>query len=124
MKPTVLIVDDSKTAGKAAELDLTLAGFDAKHELRAMRAVARIAEGERWDVLVLDVQQPDVSGDKLAEMILQYIPDQVILLHSAMNLNELNHLSLRIGVPYCPKGAPLAKCVRDLVEQQRKSGAA
>ena len=71
----VLVVDDEPLVG--ALLRRTL---EEEHEVAvatsAREALARLAGGERFDVILCDVMMPDVTGYELYEELFQYAPDQ------------------------------------------------
>ena len=71
----ILVVDDQPMLTKAirrmlSEHDVTTLGS-------AREAVAKIEQGERYDVILTDVMMPEVSGMDMRDMVERIAPDQV-----------------------------------------------
>jgi len=99
VRPTVLIVDDHDGFRKSARALLEAEGFavvgDAADGATAVGAVARL----RPDVVLLDVQLPDIDGFVVAEQ-LAAVPDppRVVLISS----RDAAAYGLRVdGAPVC-----------------------
>ena len=117
VRPTVLIVDDHDGFRESARALLEAEGFavagDAADGAAAVAAVARL----RPDVVLLDVQLPDVDGFAVAERLAEGPdPPRVVLISS----REAAAYGPRIGAaPVCGflakrelSGAALAALVR------------
>ena len=71
----VLVVDDERLIGAALERTLR-AHHDVVPLSSAKDALSRIAEGERFDVIVTDLMMPDLTGMELHARVLLIAPDQ------------------------------------------------
>jgi CheY-like chemotaxis protein len=73
-KPSVLVVDDDALVGRALLRSLR---HDAVVALdHATGALARVAAGERFDLLLCDLMMPDMSGMELYDRLLGVAPHQ------------------------------------------------
>jgi len=77
--PRVLVVDDDETMVAFIERVLVDAGHDVVAATRPDAALARADAGERFDLAVLDVVMPHLSGDMLAARLRQHDPDLPVL---------------------------------------------
>ncbi|MBI5547288.1 MAG: response regulator [Deltaproteobacteria bacterium] len=59
-KLRVLVIDDEALIGKA--IARTLTAYAIASETRGSGAIERLARGERFDVILLDLLMPDLSG--------------------------------------------------------------
>jgi DNA-binding response OmpR family regulator len=57
-----LVVDDAPDIRMLADLVLTMAGFTVTPAVSGTEALSILAEGELPDVVLLDVQMPDLDG--------------------------------------------------------------
>lgn len=64
----VLVVDDSLSMRKILQLDLTEAGFEAKTAASGLEALD-IIEKEEFDLMVLDIEMPEMDGFELMSII-------------------------------------------------------
>jgi signal transduction histidine kinase len=71
----VLVVDDERMIGAALERTLRV-HHDVVPLSSAKDALSRIAEGERFDVIVTDLMMPDLTGMELHARVLLIAPDQ------------------------------------------------
>jgi signal transduction histidine kinase len=71
----VLVVDDEHAIGRALERTLR-AHHDVVSLPSAKEALARIAEGERFDVIVSDLMMPELTGMELHARLLSIAQDQ------------------------------------------------
>jgi DNA-binding NarL/FixJ family response regulator len=69
VQPTVLIVDDHEAFREAAESLLTAEGFNVVGGAADGRDALTAVEHLRPDVVLLDIQLPDVDGFAVAEQI-------------------------------------------------------
>ena len=77
--PRVLIADDDRHLAELLRVTLEEAGFEAVAAHSGLAAAALI-EREDFDVLVLDVLMPGMSGDAIADLAHQLEPDVPVLL--------------------------------------------
>ena len=68
-RPHVLIVDDHELFRRAARHVLVAAGFDVVGEAEDGATALRLATDLRPDVVLLDVQLPDLDGFEVAEQL-------------------------------------------------------
>lgn len=73
-KVRVLIVDDDAMVGNS--LRRSLRDYDVVLLDNAKGALARVAAGERFDVLFCDLMMPEMTGMDLHEEVLRVAPDQ------------------------------------------------
>jgi PAS domain S-box-containing protein len=71
----ILVVDDEPAIGKAVQRVLAL-DHDVTSTSSAVEAQMRIAAGERFDVILLDLMMPQVTGKELYEHLCREVPDQ------------------------------------------------
>jgi DNA-binding response OmpR family regulator len=60
--PIVMVVDDDEMATKAVVQLLGRRGYDMRSAASGAECLAKLAEGEVPDVLVLDVMMPEING--------------------------------------------------------------
>jgi PAS domain S-box-containing protein len=71
----ILVVDDEPAIGKAVQRVLAL-DHDVVSTTSAVEAQLRIARGERFDVIFLDLMMPQVTGQELYEALCREAPEQ------------------------------------------------
>lgn len=120
--PRILVVDDEPSVRRACAFTLRAEGWKTETEECPHKALARLAEGERFDVLVLDYAMPGWNGlELLHELELTRGLDAVpaVLLASAHADGAVARDALRFGVwdflakPLTPE--ELRRCVRRLL---------
>jgi DNA-binding NarL/FixJ family response regulator len=98
MARTVLIVDDHPSFRATARLLLESEGFEVIGEAEdgegALRAVRDLAP----QVLLLDVQLPDIDGIEVAARLTANGDSPAIVLTSSRDVNDLGLLGERAGV--------------------------
>jgi DNA-binding NarL/FixJ family response regulator len=83
VRRTVLIVDDHEDFRRSAAALLAAEGFEVVGDVADGAAVADAVEQLRPDVVLLDVQLPDVDGFQVAELLARTSdPPQVVLISS------------------------------------------
>ncbi len=65
----IWIVDDDEEMIKAVQLMLKLLGYQTTYYLGARPAALALLNGERPDLMILDINMPEVSGLDLLEFI-------------------------------------------------------
>ncbi|HEY3332939.1 MAG TPA: HD domain-containing phosphohydrolase [Capsulimonadaceae bacterium] len=78
----ILVVDDEPEVAAVLVRALKLSGYDAVAEFDGQAAFERI-EGERFDVLLTDLQMPRLRGDDLQKMVQAAYPDIVTIVVTA-----------------------------------------
>jgi signal transduction histidine kinase len=75
VRARVLIVDDELALGRALRR-----GLSSRHDVTVLTsgqdALARIADGEHFDAILLDVMMPEMSGMEVYERLHRLAPDQ------------------------------------------------
>lgn len=67
MSPSILIVDDQPDIRELLQTILDLRGFDVEQAVAGPEALEALTTGDRFDLILLDVQMPDMDGwDTLA----------------------------------------------------------
>jgi DNA-binding NarL/FixJ family response regulator len=98
MALTVLIVDDHPSFRASARMLLECEGYEvigeAEDGLGALDAVARL----RPDVVLLDVQLPDIDGFEVAARLTENGRSPAIVLTSSRDVDDLGFLAGRDGV--------------------------
>jgi DNA-binding NarL/FixJ family response regulator len=83
MRRTVLIVDDHEDFRRSATALLDAEGFDVVGAVADGGAVAEAVERLRPEVVLLDIQLPDLDGFAVAERLAETTdPPQVVLISS------------------------------------------
>ena len=65
MSRTALVVDDSPTMRQMVALTLTNAGFQVVEAEHGKDAVAKVAGGRKMDIVVTDLNMPEMDGISL-----------------------------------------------------------
>ena len=76
---TVLVVDDEPPIRELQKRVLTQAGYDVYTVVDADQALQWISEEHPVDLVIADVNMPDVTGDEMARQIRALRPDLKIL---------------------------------------------
>ncbi|MCM4076956.1 MULTISPECIES: response regulator [Paractinoplanes] len=79
----VMVVDDHPMWREGVSRDLTAAGYDVVATSGEGRQAVRIAAAARPDVVILDLQLPDISGVEVINGLLTEVPGVRILMLSA-----------------------------------------
>jgi DNA-binding response OmpR family regulator len=83
----ILVADDDRQFAELLRATLDEAGFEAVAAHSGLAAAALI-EREEFDLLVLDVLMPGMSGDALADLIHQLKPEVPVLLMTGDSGNQ------------------------------------
>ena len=75
----LLVVDDEKEIVDVIQRVLGESGYEVVSTTSPVGALSRVEAGERFDLAVLDVVMPDLSGDILAARLRQHDPDLPVL---------------------------------------------
>src|SRR5882724_2147951 len=87
---TILIIDDNAVVLEMTRSTLEMAGFRVLIRDRTEGAIGTILQ-ERPDLVLLDVNMPNVSGDSLADVLsrTRSTRDTIVVLHSSLPANAL-----------------------------------
>ena len=77
--PRILVVDDDAAMAALIAQVLRLTGYVVVELTRPTDALARAEAGERFELAVLDVVMPELTGDTLAASLRRIQPDLPIL---------------------------------------------
>jgi len=65
----ILIADDEVPIAKALEMKLNNSGYEAKAVFDGQEVVDRLASGEKYDLLILDLIMPKLDGFGVLQII-------------------------------------------------------
>jgi DNA-binding NarL/FixJ family response regulator len=88
MTVTVLIVDDHPSFRAMARALLECEGYEVVAEAESAAAALRATEKVHPDLVLLDVQLPDLDGFQLAERIAELQPTTQIVLTSSRDCED------------------------------------
>ena len=113
MPPSVLIVDDHPSFRVTARALLEAEGFDVVGEAADGEGAIEAAHRLKPEVLLLDIQLPDIDGFDVTERLMSNGSSPVIVLTSSRDASEFGALVERSGARgFIPKaelsGAALA----------------
>jgi DNA-binding NarL/FixJ family response regulator len=98
MTRTVLIVDDHPSFRASARMLLESEGFEVIGEAEDGRSALSAIEALRPDVVLLDVQLPDIDGIEVAARLTENGSSPAIVLTSSRDLADLGPLRDRCDV--------------------------
>jgi len=114
--PLVLVVDDHSAFRRVARIILEAGGFrvaEAASGREAMTATRELAP----DVVLLDIQLPDVSGFEVAEVLLVDGGSPRIVLTSTRDPGDFgDRLARSAAAGFIPKAALSAAALRKVLE--------
>jgi CheY-like chemotaxis protein len=84
VRPRVLLIDDDATVREVVEHLLASFGYDVHTASEGKSGLARVAE-ERWDLVLVDVVMPAMSGWAVVETIRRRPAAPPIVLITGMN---------------------------------------
>ena len=105
----VMVVDDHPMWRESVGRDLTTAGYDVVAATGEGRQAVRIAAATRPDVVILDLQLPDISGVEVINGLLEAVPGVRVLMLSASGEQQSVLDAVKAGASgYLLKSAGLA----------------
>ncbi|GAA2613719.1 response regulator [Paractinoplanes durhamensis] len=108
----VMVVDDHPMWREGVSRDLAAAGYEVAAVTGEGQQAVRIAAAARPDVVVLDLQLPDVSGVEVINGLRQELPDVRILMLSASGEQQDVLDAMKAGANgYLLKSAALSEFV-------------
>src|SRR5215470_4459795 len=83
-RPRMLLIDDDSNVREVLEHLLASFGYECQTAADATSGLARFAEGS-WDLLLVDVVMPGMSGWALIEAIRRHTPSVPVVLITGLN---------------------------------------
>jgi NarL family two-component system response regulator LiaR len=96
-RPRAIVADDDPFARKMIKEALQLAGIVVIAEAQNGREAAELALYYRPEVVVMDVVMPELDGIAATRRIVKENPDQVVVILTSADDNEMGLLGLRAG---------------------------
>jgi two-component system OmpR family response regulator len=119
VSPRVLVVDDDPMQLELVERGLSRDGF----EVRGVTTVVEMAQAARQflpDVILLDVNMPEASGDRSIKIARDAAPTARLVLYSAWEDSKLRVLALQLGADgFISKSESVVAIGRRLQDLQR-----
>lgn len=84
---TILIIDDERKIGHSYMLLLSEEGFKAKHASSAREATNLLIR-EHFDLILLDINMPEVDGKVMYEVIREYDRNIKVIVSSVYPIEE------------------------------------
>jgi len=92
MKPRLLVADDEKNLRALYQLELEGEGYDVETAANAAEVLEKI-ERTDFDVIVLDIQMPGMSGIDLLQKIMARDKRQPVILNTAYPSHRDNFMT-------------------------------
>ena len=83
-RPRMLVIDDDANVREVLQQLLASFGYECQTTADATSGLARFAEG-RWDLLLVDIVMPGMSGWALIEAIRRRMPSVPVVLITGLN---------------------------------------
>lgn len=98
MRPKLLFIEDETDLGNVVKQYLEIMGFDVTWCTNGDSAfLAFTTHNSKFDLLIIDIQLPDISGFDLAKRIQQFSPEMSFLFLTARNEKQDRLFGLKIG---------------------------
>lgn len=101
MKYKILVVDDEKMIADMLKITLMSKGYEVLTALSGKEALARLEQHP--DLILLDIQMPDIDGCRLCEMIRGYISCPILFLTAKVTEQDKVNGLLAGGDDYITK---------------------
>ena len=111
----VLIIDDSQTIRDQVQLQLETAGFEVLIS-KTFYGIPREISRNKPDFVVLDLDMPAVSGEKIGSMIrdMQQEPEPKIIVHSSAQQSRIITAIAETGaIGFVKKGGDIAAFIQN-----------
>jgi two-component system, OmpR family, response regulator len=95
-KPRILIVEDEEKIARVLELELTYEGYEVEKALDGLVGFQLFQQGE-WDLILLDVMLPGISGIELLRRIRSSDPNTPVIMLTAKDSVEDKVSGLDLG---------------------------
>ena len=121
----ILLVDDEVALTKINSRILSKLGYDVVMENSSVEALELFKSApDNFDLIISDVTMPSMTGDRLAEKVIEIRPDIPVILCTGYNKNISNASSVEIGVKaFVSKPivkADFAKVVREVLDKAKE----
>jgi two-component system chemotaxis response regulator CheY len=111
----VLIVDDAASIRALLRSTLPLHGFEIVAEADRASTGIELARAEQPDVIVLDVQMPQVNGVEAIAPMKAECPTARILMYSSHDEHTMRDEALKLGADaYIDKLAPISQMADEM----------
>jgi DNA-binding NarL/FixJ family response regulator len=111
----VLVVDDAPSIRALLRSTLPLHGFEIVAEAGRVAEGIEMARQEQPDLIVLDVQMPQVNGVDAIEPLKAEVPNAVILMYSSHDEHDMRDEALRKGADaFFDKLAPISQMADEM----------
>ncbi len=94
----VLAVDDNEINLKIVSRNLVKKGISVKTFLSPLEALESVKSGVNYDLIIVDLQMPDMNGFELAGEIRKILPNVPIIASSADNNSETIEMAIQAGM--------------------------
>jgi DNA-binding NtrC family response regulator len=121
-KGNVLVIDDERSICIACLRILEEEGFEVEYTLSGQEGIVRAAQG-RWDVILLDLKMPDISGMEVLARIHGAHPEQPVIIITGYATIQTSIEAIKRGAfdyipkPFTPEELVLA--VEKAIEDKR-----
>lgn len=78
-RPTIMVVDDEAPIREVVRRVLQLAGYEVTEAEGGIQAIEKLSAGAPLDLLLADLDMPDLGGDEMARRIRATRPDLKVL---------------------------------------------
>ncbi|MFD3270050.1 response regulator transcription factor [Paenibacillus dendritiformis] len=95
-KPKILIVEDEEKIARVLELELTYEGYEVGKALDGLDGF-RLFQEQSWDLILLDVMLPGISGIELLRRIRSHDPHTMVVMLTAKDSVEDKVSGLDLG---------------------------
>ena len=99
----VLVVDDEKPLARATKRLLKRLGFEPECVHGGVEALAKLEQGERYDLVMLDMVMPKMDGPRTFAAIRARLPEQRVLIMSGYTEAEVTPLIADGAKGFLPK---------------------
>ncbi|MBI5059093.1 response regulator [candidate division KSB1 bacterium] len=82
VKAKLLVADDEKNLRELYRMELEEEGYEVETAANGMEVLSRIEERE-FDIIILDIQMPGLSGIDLLQKIMAHDKRQAVILNTA-----------------------------------------
>ncbi|MCM3585109.1 response regulator transcription factor [Mesobacillus maritimus] len=95
-KPKILVVEDEEKIARVLELELTYEGYEVQKALDGLEGF-QMVQKESWDLILLDVMLPGISGIELLRRIRANDPHTAVIMLTAKDSVEDKVSGLDLG---------------------------